>query len=389
MFKIRTFNNISNIIHDELDSDIFKISDSEQKFEGALVRSADLQNTEMPEELLAIARAGAGYNNIPVDECSKKGVVVFNTPGANANAVKELVMCGLLMSCRKVSESMQWLKEQSDAGEQGLDKLAEKHKNQFVGPELAGKKLGVIGLGAIGVMVANAASQGLDMEVCGFDPFMSVDAAWHLSRSVKQAKNIDDLYRKCDFITIHIPLNDKTRGMIGTQQLSLMKSEAVLLNFARGGLVDDDAVLQALEDGRLRRYVTDFPNDKLACRSGVLIFPHLGASTPESEENCAKMAAKELKYYLTEGNIRNSVNMPSCELPRTSEVRLAIINRNEINMVGQITAVLARGKCNISHMINKSRGELAYTIIDVDCAVSNECLDDIKAIDGVIRVRVL
>jgi D-3-phosphoglycerate dehydrogenase len=315
--------------------------------------------------------------------------VVFNTPGANANAVKELVICGMLLSGRKIIDAIGWLDGERAAGQTGIDKLVEKAKNNFVGPELGGKTLGVIGLGAIGVMVANTASLGLNMRVLGYDPYMSVDAAWHLTRSVEQAKSLDEIYSSCDFITLHLPLNDKTRGMVGAKEFEVFKPGAVLLNFARGGLVDDGAVLAALEGGRLGRYVTDFPNDGIVGKKGVIAIPHLGASTPESEENCATMAARQLRDYLLDGNIRNSVNLPDCAIPRNGGARVTVINRNVKNMIGQMSAILAGGGYNIDHLINNSRGDWAYTIFDIDRTPEDSTVRELLAIDGVQRVRVL
>ena len=388
MFTIKKFNNISNIIYSHLPEAEFAVTDSGDSYDGILVRSADLHEVAFSENLAAIARAGAGVNNIPIDACSEAGIVVFNTPGANANAVKELVICGMLLAGRKIIPGAEWLDMQAKNGTTGIEKLVEKAKNQFVGPELAGNKLGVIGLGAIGVMVATAASAGLGMEVVGYDPYMSVDAAWHLSRAVKHAVNVNAVLRECDYITLHLPLNDKTRGTIGREKLALMKQGAVLLNFARGGLVDDGAMLEALDAGALARYVTDFPNEAILGHEGVIATPHLGASTPESEENCAQMAAQELAEYLKNGNIRNSVNLPDCELPRGGGHRVAIINKNITNMVGQITAVLAAERHNIDHMLNKSRGAYAYTLIDLEQMPSGDCLKKLRAIAGVLRVRV-
>ncbi len=389
MYTIKKLNNISDAIFESLPAEQFSVSDGAQQFDAALVRSADMHEMALPDGLLAIARAGAGVNNIPIPACSEKGIVVFNTPGANANAVKELVICGMLLAGRRIVPGIEWLEQEGKNGTTGLDKLVEKAKNQFVGPELAGKKLGVIGLGAIGVMVANAASHGLGMQVVGYDPYMSVEAAWHLTRAVKHAVSLDEIFGDCDYITLHLPLNDKTRGTVGAAEFAKMKQGAVLLNFARGGLVDDDAMLAALDEGRLLRYVTDFPNDRIVNHEGVIATPHLGASTPESEENCARMAARQLADYLINGNIRNSVNLPDCELPRLSGARVAIINKNITNMVGQITAVLAADGHNIEHMLNKSRGDYAYTLIDLLRAPSEACAARLRGIDGVLRVRVL
>ncbi|MEG1268641.1 MAG: phosphoglycerate dehydrogenase [Oscillospiraceae bacterium] len=389
MFNIKMLNNISDSIYGDLPTAEFNVSQELGDFDAVLVRSADMHEMNFPKKLVAIARAGAGVNNIPVESCSEKGIVVFNTPGANANAVKELVLCGMLLAGRKIVPGIEWLQQQGTDGTANIEKLVEKAKNQFVGPEINGKKLGVIGLGAIGVMVANAASLGFGMEVVGYDPYMSVEAAWQLTRAIKHAVSIDEIITECDYITLHLPLNEKTSGSIGREQLAKMKDGAVLLNFARGGLVDDDAVLEALESGKLYRYVTDFPNDKLINRTGVIATPHLGASTPESEENCAVMAAQQLAAYLRDGNIKNSVNFPDCELPRMGGYRLAIVNKNITNMVGQITSVLAAESHNIEHMLNKSRGSYAYTLIDLASEPTGACIEKIKAINGVLRIRIV
>ncbi len=389
MYKIKTLNKISPVIAERLDAARYDVSDNHSDFDGVLVRSANMHETQLPDGLLAIARAGAGVNNIPLDECSQKGIAVFNTPGANANAVRELVICGMLLSGRRVVDGIEWVKQQAQQGASDIEKLVEKAKNQFVGPELAGKTLGVIGLGAIGVMVANSASLGLNMEVVGYDPYMQVEAALHLTRSVRRLNDLNALLNSCDYVTLHLPLNDKTRNTVGAAQIAAMKDGAVLLNFARGGLVDDAAVLAALDSGKLSHYVTDFPNETISGKPGVISTPHLGASTPESEDNCAQMAAQELDDYLTSGTIRNSVNLPDCELPQCEGARITIINRNITNMLGQISAAIAAAGYNIDHMLNKSRGDYAYTIIDLPGAPSDECVERIRAIDGVIRVRVI
>ena len=389
MYNIKTLNNISDIIYSELESSRYTVSDEVESCDGILVRSADMHQMQLPEDLLAIARAGAGVNNIPIDSCTEKGIVVFNTPGANANAVKELVLCGLLLAGRSVVKGCDWLNDLHAQKAENIEKLVEKGKKQFVGPELAGKKLGVIGLGAIGVMVANAADKGLDMQVLGYDPFLSVDAAWSLTRSIIHVKTIEEIFTTCDYISLHLPLNDNTRHMIDQKVISSMKKGAVLLNFARGGLVDDDAVIAALESGHLRHYVTDFPDNKILGCKGVIATPHLGASTPESEENCAKMAAKQLKEYIENGNIINSVNLPRCEMPRTEPYRIAIINRNVKSMVGRITGVLGDNGLNIEHMVNSSRGDWAYTLLDLSVKPTAECVKQLSEIDGVIRVRLL
>lgn len=389
MYQIRTFNNISDIIRETLTKDAYQISDSAENYDAVLVRSADLHETQFPESLLAIARAGAGTNNVPVDECTEKGIAVFNTPGANANAVKELVICAMLLSCRKVVPGIQWVLDARAKGETGVEKLAEKAKKNYVGPELRGKKFGVLGLGAIGVMVANAASNGLDMEVIGYDPFLGVDAALRLTRSVRVTHDINEIFSQCDYITLHLPLNDETRNTINDEVLAKMKDGAVLINYARGGLVDNQAAIRALKSGKLRAYMTDFAADELIGVENVTITPHLGASTPESEENCADMAAKEISDYLTNGNISHSVNLPDCQLPRSGKCRIAVINRNVKNMVGQMTTVLGGENYNIEHMLNKSRGAYAYTLIDLSETVSDACAEKLKAIDGVLRLRIL
>lgn len=389
MYRVKTINKISDVVHQKLTPENFIVTGEGENYDAAIVRSADMHNMALPDELVAIARAGAGYNNIPVNACTEKGIVVFNTPGANANAVRELVICGMLLAGRKVAESIAWLKNEKASGTVGLAELVEKAKNNFVGPELGGKTLGVVGLGAIGVMVANAASLGLNMEVLGYDPYISVDAAWHLTRSIMQARSVDEVYKKSDFISLHLPLNENTKNMIGAKELAAMKEGAVLLNFARGGLVDDEAVLAALASGHLSHYVTDFPNDRLVGQEGVIAIPHLGASTPESEENCAVMAARTIRDFLLYGNIKNSVNLPDCMLPREGGVRVTVINQNIKNMIGQISAVLAEGGCNINNLINKSRGDWAYTIFDLDKTPSPAGIEKLEKIEGVVRVRVI
>lgn len=388
MYNIAMLNSISDCVYDLLDRASFSI-DGDCPPDGYILRSADMHDMNLPEGLLAVARAGAGTNNIPVDTCTEKGIVVFNTPGANANAVKELVLCGMLLAGRSIVPAIEWLEAEKSSGTTGLDKLVERAKSNFVGPELLGKKLGVVGMGAIGVMVANAAVHGLGMQVVGYDPYLSVDAAMHLTRSVTRTKNLDEIYSSCDFISLHLPLTDETRGMIGARQLARMKDGAVLLNFARGALVDDSAVLAALDAGRLGHYVTDFPNDTVAGKKGVIAIPHLGASTPESEENCAAMAASQLAAYLLDGNIRNAVNMPNCVLPRGGGVRVAVINRNVTNMVGQMTALFAGEGLNIDNMINKSKGDIAYTIFELDREPSADCMKKLGEIDGIVRARVV
>lgn len=352
-----------------------------------LVRSAKMHGMELPENICAIARAGAGVNNIPVKECAEKGIVVFNTPGANANGVKELVLAGMLLASRDIVGGIQWVKEEKD--KEDIDKLAEKQKKQFAGCEISGKKLGIIGLGAIGAMVANAAS-GLGMDVYGYDPYISIDAAWNLSRTIHHSKTLDEIYSQCDYITIHVPLLDSTKKMINKEAFNKMKDGVVLLNFARDLLVDEEALIEALEEGKVKKYVTDFANPTVAGREGILVTPHLGASTEESEENCAVMAVKELKDFLENGNIKNSVNFPNCDMGKCVAVgRIAITHRNIPNMISQVTKVLGSEGINIADMTNKSKGEFAYTLLDLESAASKEALAELKSIDGVAKVRVI
>ncbi|MDD3193364.1 MAG: phosphoglycerate dehydrogenase [Oscillospiraceae bacterium] len=388
MVTVKKFNKISDIVYTQMPQERYRFIEEGEDYDLALVRSAQLHETIFPKKLLAIARAGAGVNNLPVERCSEEGIVVFNTPGANANAVKELVLCGMMLACRRIVPGIQWVEQQRDEGAADVDKRMEKAKKDFVGGEIAGKTLGVIGLGAIGVMVANAAV-ALGMEVIGYDPFLSVDAALRLSRSVKLAKTQEELLGKCDFLTLHLPQTEKTKGMINESAIAAIKPGAVLLNFARGGLIDDEAVLAALDAEILARYVTDFPNDRIIRHPKVIAMPHLGASTPEAEENCARMAAAQLEEYLVNGNIKNSVNFPDCEYPRGEGWRIAIINKNVTNMMGQITAVLAQRQFNIEHMLNHSRGPWAYTLIDLLEQPDPACADALAAIDGVVRVRVI
>ena len=378
MFRIKTLNKISPAGLSVLDKSRFTVSDDAENEDGILVRSADMQDYPFPENLRAIARAGAGTNNIPIARCSEAGIVVFNTPGANANAVKELTVCALLLASRDVVGGADWVKLQAGSGAD-VAAAVEKGKSQFVGPELMGKTLGVIGLGAIGVQVANIATK-LGMTVYGYDPFLSVDAALSLSRFV---------HRAMDYITLHVPQTPETRGMINTDAINMMKGHVRILNLARGGLVNDDDMLAALETGRVAAYVTDFPNNKIVQGKRVVAIPHLGASSPESEENCAVMAAQELKDYLENGNIRNAVNLPSLVQDWSGETRLCIIHRNVPNMLASVTTVLSREHVNVENMTNKSRGEYAYTIVDVSARVGDAVADELRAIDGILRVRVL
>ena len=365
----------------------YKKTETPDGADAILVRSAKMHDMELPESVVAVARAGAGVNNIPVREYAEKGVVVFNTPGANANGVKELVLAGMLLASRDIVGGIEWVEKEKDR--EDIDKLAEKQKKQFAGCEIMGKKLGIIGLGAIGAMVANAAS-GLGMDVYGYDPYISIDAAWNLSRTIKHSKSLDEIYTQCDYITIHVPLLDSTREMINAEAFRKMKDGVVLLNFARDLLVDEDALIEALESGKVKKYVTDFANHTVAGREGILVTPHLGASTEESEENCAVMAAKELKDFLENGNIRNSVNFPNCDMGTCVAVgRIAITHRNIPNMISQLTNVLGSEGVNIADMTNKSKGEYAYTLLDLESTASKEALDALKAIEGVAKVRVL
>ncbi len=386
MRNIYCFNAISKYGTDRLTAD-YALTDDLAKAEGVLVRSAALHETEFGDSLLAIARAGAGVNNIPLDRCANEGIVVFNTPGANANGVKELVIAGLLLAARDVVGGIEWCKENKE--DANIAKTVEKAKKAFAGYEIKGKKLGVIGLGAIGAEVANTAA-ALGMEVYGYDPYISINAAWALSRDVKHITSVDTIYQECDYITVHVPLLDSTRGMINGQTIGQMKDGVVVLNFARDLLVDDNAMAAALETGKVRRYVTDFPNPKSVAMKNVIAIPHLGASTEESEDNCAKMAVEELMDYLENGNIRNSVNYPNCDMGVCHAAsRVAVLHLNVPNMIGQITGILASGNVNISDMTNKSRDKYAYTLLDLENPAEEEMVEKLKAIKGVLRVRVI
>ena len=365
----------------------YKKTETLYEADAVLVRSAKMHDMELPEGVKAIARAGAGVNNIPVMDCAEKGIVVFNTPGANANGVKELVLAGMLLASRDIVGGIEWVAKEKD--QEDIGKLAEKQKKQFAGCEIMGKKLGIIGLGAIGAMVANAAS-AIGMEVYGYDPYISIDAAWNLSRTIKHIKSLDEIYSQCDYITIHVPLLDSTKEMINKEAFSKMKDGVVLLNFARDLLVDENALIEALESGKVKKYVTDFANHTVAGRDGILVTPHLGASTEESEENCAVMAVKELRDFLENGNIKNSVNFPNCDMGTCVAVgRIAITHKNVPNMISQFTKILGAEGLNIADMTNKSKGEYAYTLIDLESTASKEALDELKSIEGVSRVRVI
>lgn len=368
-------------------SENYKKTDKIENADAILVRSAKMHDMELPASVKAVARAGAGVNNIPVKEYAEKGIVVFNTPGANANGVKELVLAGMLLASRDIVGGMEWVNSQTELD--GIDKRAEKEKKQFAGCEIAGKKLGIIGLGAIGAMVANSAS-ALGMEVYGFDPYISIDAAWNLSRRIKHITNVDDIYAQCDYITIHVPLLDSTARMINEAALSKMKDGVVILNYARDLLVDEEALLKALDSGKVKKYMTDFANATVVGHKNVLVTPHLGASTEESEENCAVMAAKEIRNYLENGNIVNSVNYPNCDMGICTAVgRIAITHRNVPNMLGRLTKLLGDQGVNISDLTNKSKGEYAYSLIDLECAITKETLDALNAVEGVFKVRVV
>jgi len=387
MYKIQTLNKISPIGLDLFPRDNYEIASEIVNPDAIVLRSFAMHEMEIPKTVKSVARAGAGVNNIPIDKCTAAGIVVFNTPGANANGVKELVLAGLLLSSRRLVPGIEWAKSLIGKGGE-VEKLVEKGKSEFAGPEIKGKRLGVIGLGAIGVMVANDAT-ALGMEVVGYDPFISVDAAWRLSQNVKQAKSQDALIAESDYITVHVPLTDKTRGMFNKERFATMKKGARLLNFARGDLVNNADLAAALADGTLSAYVTDFPTDDLLKLDKVIAFPHLGASTPEAEDNCAVMAVVQTRGFLESGNIKNSVNFPDCELDFRARTRIVIANRNIPNMVGQITGVLAAEKINIADMLNKHKGELAYNIIDVDGEMPVGAVDKIRAIEGVIMARVI
>ena len=386
MFKIQTLNEISDVIHQCLSAEKYLVAREEPVPDGILVRSAAMHDMVMKDNLLAIARAGAGTNNIPVEECNRRGIVVFNTPGANANAVAELVACALMLGSRNVTGGVEWVKTLKGKGEE-VPKLVEKGKNQFVGPEVRGKTLGVVGLGAIGAIVANTAAQGFGMEVLGYDPFISVESAWSLSRSIKRCNNRDDILAESDYLTLHVPLTEKTTQLINAASIAKMKDGVHLLNFSRGELVDTAAVKTALESGKIASYVTDFPTEELIGVKNAVLIPHLGASTPESEENCARMAACELRDYLEIGQIRNSVNFPEILLDGSDPNRLLVIHENVPSMVSAISAAIGARHINIDNMQNKSRKEIAVTVIGLDDHPDEKLTEEIRSLPGVIRVR--
>ncbi len=386
MYKIKTYNKISKSGLANFD-DKYTVGDEVENADGAIVRSAALHDVEFPATLQAIARAGAGTNNIPIERCSEQGIVVFNTPGANANAVKELVIAGLFISSRRVISGIEWAKTLKGNGDE-VGKMVEKGKSAFTGPEIKGKKLGVIGLGAIGVMVANAANS-LGMKVYGYDPYLSVKSAWNLNHNAVYISDINEIFAECDYITIHVPLTDSTKNLINADTISKCKDGVRILNFSRAALVNSADIITTLESGKVAAYVTDFPTDEVIGVEGVIAIPHLGASTPESEENCATMAAKELIDYIENGNIVNSVNLPEITMPRSGKNRVCVIHKNIPNMLTSITGIVANDNINIENLLNKSRGDYAYTMLDIDDANIAQLQNEIEAIDGVIRVRII
>lgn len=386
MFKVNCLNPIAACGLDLLTDNYEKVEDFAAA-DAVLVRSAAMHEMELSDNLVAVARAGAGVNNIPLDKCADKGIVVFNTPGANANGVKELVVAGLMLASRDLVGGMKWVEE--NKGDENIGKTMEKAKSKFAGKEIQGKKLGVIGLGAIGVLVANAANR-LGMEVIGCDPFLSVEHALNLSRDVKIVKTREEIFKECDYITVHVPLLDDTREMVNKDTIATMKDGVVILNFARDLLVNDDDIKVALESGKVAKYVTDFPNAKTANMEGVIAFPHLGASTGESEDNCAIMAAKQVKDFLENGNIINSVNYPACDAGVCDTVgRVTICHKNVPDMIHQFTAVFGAANANIEHMMNKSRGEYSYTVLDITSPATNDIIENLAKIDGALKIRVV
>ncbi|GHV71652.1 D-3-phosphoglycerate dehydrogenase [Spirochaetia bacterium] len=387
MFRIRTMNKISSLGLDIFPRDRYEVASDLSHPDAILVRSADLHSVEIPDTVMVIARAGAGYNNIPVENCSDRGIVVFNTPGGNANAVKELAIAALLISSRNIVGGINWSGTIADKADEVPD-LVEKGKSQFEGPEIRGKTLGVIGLGAVGVMVSNDAV-ALGMDVIGYDPYISVDAAWSLSRKVIRADTLEGLLSKSDYVTLHLPLSDTTRGLLNMEKFRIMKKGARIINLARGGLVNEVDIIEALNTERLSVYVTDFPSAELLTNKKVIAIPHLGASTPEAEDNCAIMAVRQLMDFLETGAIKNSVNYPRCRLDQRAPFRLLVANRNIPNMVGQITTILAGANINITDLINHHRDEFAYNIIDTEQFIPETVLDHLRTVEGIIRVRAI
>ena len=387
MYNIKLLNKISPVGTSLFDKASYNVGEDVENEDGILLRSADMHSYEMKENLLAIARSGAGTNNIPVNDCAEKGIVVFNTPGANANAVKELAICALLLSCRKISDAIVWAKSIAGEGD-AIPKMVEKGKGQFVGPELAGKTLGIIGLGAIGAKLANIA-RSLGMTVYGYDPFITVDAAWQLKTDIRHALSEEEIYANCDFISMHIPCNDQTRGKFCAETFAKMKDGVRIINLARGELVNDDDMAAALESGKVASYVTDFPNAKTLAMAGAVCIPHLGASTPESEDNCARMATEQMIDFLENGNITNSVNFPNVSMERSGAARLCVIHRNIPNMISTVSAAMAAKGINIENIISKSKKDFAYTMLDVVGDVSDATLQHLYEVEGIIRVRVI
>ena len=388
MYRIKTLNKISSAGLAHLDQTRFQVGSDVANEDGILVRSADMHDYQFPSALRAIARAGAGTNNIPIDRCSEEGIVVFNTPGANANAVKELVVAAMLIGSRDILGGADWVQEQAHTPKVDVAAAVEKGKSAFAGPELYHKTLGVIGLGAIGALVCNTALD-LGMDVYGYDPFLSVDAALRLDRHVHVVKDVNELYKVSDYITLHIPYNNSTKDFINAESIAKMKGQVRILNLARGGLVNDDDMIAALEAGRVAKYVTDFPDAKIATAKNVIAMPHLGASTPESEENCAVMAARQLQDYLVNGNIKNSVNLPNVAQDWSGISRLCIIHKNVPAMLTKIMTTLSDDSINVENMTNKSKKDYAYTLVDVNTRITDEVADELRAIDGIVRVRVL
>jgi len=386
MYEVLTLNKIAKCGLDMLDENVFTVTDANDNPDAIILRSFSMHEMELPKNLKAVARAGAGVNNIPIDKCSEMGIAVFNTPGANANAVAEMTLAGLLLASRKITDSVEWAKTLKGNGPD-VEKLVEKGKSAFAGPELYGKTLGVVGLGAIGVMVANLAD-ALGMKVIGYDPFISVDAAWKLSRTVTKSSDLGVMVSKCDYITMHLPLNDNTRGMVNEALFEQMPMGTRLLNFSRGALVDNAALKDALESGKIACYVTDFPSEETLSLPNTVNIPHLGASTPESEDNCAVMAAKELSDFMRYGNIKNSVNFPNCEMAMEGKYRVTIAHKNIPNMLTRFSGLFADANININNMMNKSKKEYAYTILDVD-EIPDSVEQQLEQVEGVCRVRVI
>ena len=386
MYKYHCLNPIAKVGINRF-TDEYEKTDKLEEADAVLVRSADMNVMDLPDTIKIVARAGAGVNNIPLEECAKKGIVVVNTPGANANGVKEMVIAGMLLASRDIVGGIEWVEQEKD--KEDIGKLAEKSKKSFAGNEISGKKLGIIGLGAIGAQLANTAVH-LGMEVYGYDPFISVDTAWNLSRSIKHISDLKTIYKECDFISIHVPATEDTKKMINKKAIKKMKSNVVILNFARDILVDEKALVEALEAGKVKKYVTDFANPTVAGKKNVIVTPHLGASTEESEDNCAVMAVKEIREYLENGNIRNSVNFPNCDMGQCiAESRVTIKHKNIASMLAKFTAILGEAEYNIADLTNKSKGEYAYTMFDIDKRLDKETLAKLKNVEGVMSIRIV